>query len=145
MTALAPARLHVLFANEAPVGVVFRRGPSKQVRLILWRTDTDTFEPGQWLNGRLYAEWASLSPNGKLLAYVAADHRARRPSPSYTWTAISRPPYLTALALWFPAWGYASDATFVDNHTVLIRGEVRPAAGKEPPRELVVAEQPSRW
>jgi hypothetical protein len=36
-----PCRLSVLLAREAPVGVIFRRGPSKQVELIKWKPDVD--------------------------------------------------------------------------------------------------------
>ena len=45
----ASTRLYVLLAREAPVAVVFRRGPSKQVLLLKWYTDRDVFEEGQWL------------------------------------------------------------------------------------------------
>lgn len=91
-----PARLYVILARDAPAGVIFRRGPSKQVLLISWNLDTDTFFPGQWLSGRVYEDRCDLSPSGDMLVYFAADQRR----PLYAWTAISRPPYLTALALW---------------------------------------------
>jgi hypothetical protein len=40
-------RLYALLAREAPTGVIFRRGPSSQVRLIRWNLEDDSFEPGQ--------------------------------------------------------------------------------------------------
>lgn len=89
-------RLYVLLAREAPVGVVFRRGPSKQVLLLKWYTDQDRFEEGQWLKGRIYERRSDLSPKGEKLIYFAANFK----KPFYSWIAISRPPYLTALALW---------------------------------------------
>ena len=92
----ATARLFVIRAREAPMAVIFRRGPSKQVRLISWNTDTDDLQGGQWLKGRIYERRCDLSPDGRYLIYFAANHK----SPSYSWTAISRPPYLTALAFW---------------------------------------------
>jgi hypothetical protein len=91
-----PPRLYAVLARDAPVGVVFRRGPSKRVLLIAWNLETDAFIPGQWLKGRIHEERCDLSPDGDLLVYFAAD-QAREYG---TWTAISRPPYLTALALW---------------------------------------------
>ena len=96
------ARLFVIMAREAPFAVVFRRGPSKQVRLIAWHTDEDRFEGGQWFKGRIYERRCDLSPDGRYLIYFAANHKA----PPYSWTAISRPPYLTALAFWpkFDCW-----------------------------------------
>jgi hypothetical protein len=78
------------------MGVVFRRGPSNQVRLIRWNLARDTFEPGQWLKARVYELRCDLSPDGELLCYFAAGYRAPYP----TYTAISRPPWFTALALW---------------------------------------------
>ena len=39
--------LYAILARDARVGVVFRREPSKQVLLLLWRTDTDRFYEGQ--------------------------------------------------------------------------------------------------
>jgi hypothetical protein len=90
--------LFVILARKAPYGVIFRRGPSRHVRLIGWRTDSDTFEYGQWLKGRIYERRCDLSPRGHFLIYFAADFRRSRELDS--WTAISRPPWLTALALW---------------------------------------------
>lgn len=97
ITELKPqVRLYALLAREANVAVVFRRGPSKRVQLLLWHTDTDEFEEGQWFKGRIYERRSDLSPNGKLLVYFAADHKEGY----FSWTAVSKPPFLTALALW---------------------------------------------
>jgi hypothetical protein len=90
------ARLYAILARRAPVGVIFRRGPSGQVLLIRWNTDEDSFEPGQWFKGRIYERRCDLSPDGDLLLYFAANWRR----PDLSWSAVSRPPYLTALALW---------------------------------------------
>jgi hypothetical protein len=91
-----PARLYAILARKEPVAVVFRRGPSKQVLLIKWNLNDDTFEYGQWFKGRIYERRCDLSPNGSLLIYFASKQKP----PLITWTAISRPPYFTALALW---------------------------------------------
>jgi hypothetical protein len=61
-----------------------------------WDLETDTIEAGQWFKGRIYERRCDLTPEGDLLVYFAASFR----KPFYSWTAISRPPYLTALALW---------------------------------------------
>ena len=83
--------------------MIFRRGPSRQVQLLRWNTATDAIEEGQWLKGRIYERRCDLSPDGGLLLYFAANYRP----PYATWTAVSRPPYLTAIALWpkGDAWG----------------------------------------
>jgi hypothetical protein len=89
-------RLYSILAREANRAVVFRRGPSKRVQLLLWHTDTDEFEDGQWFKGRIYERRCDLSPSGKLLVYFAANYKL----PYFSWTAVSKPPFLTALALW---------------------------------------------
>ncbi len=105
-----PARLYVILAREAPVAVIFRRGPSRWVQMIKWHTDTDTFEEGQWFKGRVYESKCDLSPDGKLLIYFVLKANRVHPDYGYTWTAISKPPYFTALALWkeLGTWGFAS-------------------------------------
>ena len=89
-------RLYAILAREANRAVVFRRGPSKRVQLLLWYTDTDAFQEGQWFKGRIYERRCDLSPAGKLLVYFAANYKL----PYFSWTAVSKPPFLTALALW---------------------------------------------
>lgn len=150
-----PARLHVVFARDAPVAVVFRRGPSKQVRLILWHMDTDVFELGQWLKGRIYEEKIALSPNGQLLAYFATDWRRDLASQSWpalrrqsefeiqspTWNAISRPPYLTALALVPQGFStYDGWTTWQDDQTVQIVmwDAIKPLFRTEPPTGFTI-------
>ena len=96
-------RLYAIFARQADRAVLFRRGPSKQVLLIAWDTATDTFDEGQWFKGRIYERRCDLSPDGALLVYFAASQK----QPYFSWTAITRPPFLTALAMWpkGDAWG----------------------------------------
>ncbi|HTV40063.1 MAG TPA: hypothetical protein VMF08_05785 [Candidatus Sulfotelmatobacter sp.] len=96
MSTSPEARLWVLLARNEPYGVIFRRGPSKQVMLIKWNTRRDTFEHGQWFKGRVYERRCDVSPNGEFLIYFAAKQKP----PLYSWTAISKPPYFTAIALW---------------------------------------------
>jgi hypothetical protein len=97
------ARLFPIFARRSHTAVVFRRGPSKWVQVIRWNTKTDAFELGQWFHGRIYELRCDLSPDGSLLVYFAQKISARSLKDkeyTYAWTAISKPPYLTALALW---------------------------------------------
>lgn len=110
------ARLFVLIAHEAPVGVIFRRGPSGQVLLIKWDLDRDTFELGQWLKGRVYERRCDLSPDGELLLYFASDQRRAMSS----WTAISRPPYFTALSLWPKCNTFGGGGIFTSRTKVLL-------------------------
>ena len=94
------ARIHVLLASSAAVGVVIRRGPSKQVCTILWDRKTDQFRVGQWLKGRIYERRCDISPDGKYLIYFAQNGKWSSEAKG-SWTAISKPPYLKALAI-FP-------------------------------------------
>lgn len=92
-----PARLHVLMASEAPLAVILRRGPSKQVCTVLWNRKDDTFQLGQWLKGRIYERCSDLSPDGKsLITYVT---KGREQTVGYNWMAISDAPYLKAHVL----------------------------------------------
>ncbi|MBA3531790.1 MAG: hypothetical protein H0T73_07725 [Ardenticatenales bacterium] len=95
-----PPRLHVLLASNAPLGLVLRRGPSKQVATIHWDRHNDAFEVGQWLKGRIYERRSDLSPDGKYFLYFAMNGQWESEARG-SWTAISRAPYLKALAL-FP-------------------------------------------
>jgi hypothetical protein len=99
---MRPPRLHAILARDAPFGVVFRRGPSKQVAVYGWTTKDDIFELGQWLKGRIYERRADLSPDGKHMIYFAMDGKWQGEMGG-SWTAISRAPYLTALHLY--GWG----------------------------------------
>jgi len=105
----ASTRLWVLLAREAPVGVIFRRGPSKQVQMIKWNLADDTLEEGQWFKGRIYERRCDLSPDGTFLIYFAATYK----KPLESWTAISRPPCFTALALWPKGDGWNGGGYFV--------------------------------
>jgi len=100
---VSSTRLYAVLARKAPIGVIFRRGPSNQVQLLKWNLETDEIIPGQWLKGRVYEHRCDLSPNGDFLVYFAATYKG----PYSTWTAISRPPFFSALALWpkGDAWG----------------------------------------
>jgi len=93
-----PARIHVLMARNAPTAVVIRRGPSRHTAVIGWDRTTDTFRLGQWLYGRIYERRSDLSPDGKHLIYFAMNGRWHS-SVKGSWTAISRAPYLRAIAL----------------------------------------------
>ena len=117
-----PSRLHVIFAREANVGVVIRRGPSKQTRLILWNTSTDEFVPGQWIKGRVYERRCDLSPDGKLFVYFALDGHWKGPTGG-AFTAVSRPPYFTAIGLWPQGHTWQGGGLFVKNDLVWIDGD----------------------
>jgi hypothetical protein len=128
--------LFVLLARRARTAVVFRRGPSKQVALLRWHLDGDRFDVGQWLKGRIYERRCDLSPDGERLIYFAASWK----KPYETWTAISRPPYLTALALWPKGNAWGGGGLFLDDKTIALNHytEMTLAKGSLPRQVRVV-------
>ena len=130
-------RLYSIRARDAPLAVVFRRGPSKRVLLVLWRTDNDQFYEGQWLKGRIYERRCDLSPSGKRLLYFAANYK----KPHFSWTAASRPPFLTALALWPKGDGWGGGGLFAKENEILLNHraeEMQLAEGFELPQRVNV-------
>jgi hypothetical protein len=95
---MSPPRLHVLPA--ADVAVVLRRGPSRWWHVLRWRLDPPEVEPGAWFGGRLYPRRSAVSPDGMLLGYYAL---AGKPAPWDSYLAMSKVPWLHALAAWH--WG----------------------------------------
>jgi hypothetical protein len=119
---LPPPRISVLTAHGSRTAVILRRGPSRQVLLLRWDLEQDTFEAGQWFKGRIYEHYCDLSPNGEFLVYCAFDPRRMwwGPNPVDTWSAVSRPPYLTALTIWTHAGYSCGGGVFVsDRHLEL--------------------------
>ena len=131
------ARIFAILARKSSFAVIFRRGPSNSVLLIGWDTSNDSFQTGQWLKGRIYERRCDLSPDGKLLIYFAAKH----PTPMYSWSAISRPPFLAALALWRKADGWGGGGHFLSQRRIALNhrpDEMKIADGFSIPKWLRV-------
>ena len=111
-----PARLHVLFARHSRTAVIIRRGPSKSVCTVLWDRNRNTFKLGQWMRGRIYERRCDLSSDGKYLIYFAMNGRWKSETRG-SWTAISRAPYLKALALFGKGDCWNGGGLFLSNHT----------------------------
>lgn len=103
-------RISGIIAAEANVAVVFRRGPSRHTLQLLWDMDSDVVTPGQWIKAKVYTKRCDISADGRYLVGAFLDYSSTRANWSgfhlerwqtSGWTAISRPPYFTALALWF--------------------------------------------
>jgi hypothetical protein len=143
-----PCWMFVLPARVASVAVILRRGPGKWWRVTLWDTRRDRFEPGQWFWGWIYPDKCDVSPDGKLLIYFAGKHRPRDVETGYdrTWTAVSRPPYLTALALWPIGDTWGGQGVFIDNRTVMVGTAGKSFGGRHhpdhPPGPLRLVESP---
>ncbi len=98
-TVRPPPRLFGILAREAPVVAVLRRGPSDWAHVGRWDLAASTYEGGSWLHGTLYPQRCDLSPDGRYLATMALVGRADW-APGTTYVAVSRLPWLTALAAW---------------------------------------------
>lgn len=93
-----PARVHILMASQAQLGLVIRRGPTDRVATLLWDRSDDTFAMGQWLKGRIYERRCDLSPSGKAWIYFAMNGKWDSEAKG-AWSAIALTPYLKALTL----------------------------------------------
>ncbi len=129
--------LYAILARVNPVAVIFRRGPSRQVKLIKWHLRSDSFEHGQWFKGRDYERRCDLSPSGERLAYFAASFK----KPFYSWTAVSRPPFFTAICLWPKGDCWGGGALFDTERRLLLNHRPKEMAADEthsPPKDLKV-------
>lgn len=134
----------MLLALDASVAVVFRRGPTKLVNIFFWNRENDRFKRGQRFKGRIFVDRSSLSPDGRHMIYFAMGGVSSAIGATRgTWTAISRAPSLTAIALWGQGdtwggggmftsnnsyWLDANDNTFLIRDSSGLRRDVKPPA-----------------
>lgn len=92
-------RIFGVVAIDAPVAAIILRGPTDWCQVGRWDLARGAYDAGAWLHGVVYPQRCDLSPDGRWFSYFA--HQ-----PSATWElgwtfeAISRLPWLTALAAW---------------------------------------------
>ena len=100
MSQQAPqVRLHIYEAARAPVAVILRQGPSRHTRMVFWDQRDDSFNLGQWTQRKVYFERCDIAPDGKHFLYFMLDGQWQSEAHG-SYTAISRPPWFTALALY---------------------------------------------
>lgn len=110
-----------MFAGQADYALIIRRGPSKSVCSLGWDRGTNTFQVGQWINGRIYEYDCDLSPNGKYLIYKAFSTKWDGRRFGCT-TAISRTPYLKPIGLWHSREGtWIAGGFFIDDSQYWIK------------------------
>jgi hypothetical protein len=109
-------RVYVLIARSVQSAIIFRRGSGKNVAVLRWDIARDVLEEGHWLSGRIYERRCDLTPSGEYLVYFAAKFKGPYP----TYTAVSRPPWLTALALWRGHGTWGGGGYFQDDKTLLL-------------------------
>lgn len=99
-------------ATGTDVVAVLRRGPSGWSHVGRWDIAARRYEPGSWLHGKLYPQRCDLSADGRYLCYFALKGTGTwELGPTYI--AVSRLPWLTALAAWRTPGTYTRGAHFV--------------------------------
>ena len=93
---LVPPRIYCITATEAPIVAVFRRGPTNWSHVGQWDVARLRYEPGAWLDGRIFPRRCDVSPDGRFLSYFAHKPSARWDL-GETYVAVSKLPWLRAL------------------------------------------------
>lgn len=123
-------RLFCIPAARAPIVAVLRRGPSAWSHVGRWDVARGVYEPGAWIRANLYPQRCDLSPDGRWLCYFTMKSwSAWKAGPTYI--ALSRLPWLSALAAWGTCGTWTRGAHFVDDRGVWEIGE--PAEGDATP------------
>ena len=82
-----------------------------------WDLEVPSYESGAWLRGTVYPQRTELSPDGRWLAYFALKTSADWELGA-TYIAISRLPWLTALAGWATEGTWTRGVEFVEDRSV---------------------------
>ena len=109
----APPRLFGIAALRADIVAVIRRGPSDWCHVGRWDVGQLAYEPGSWFKGKLFPQRCDLSPDGQWLGYMAYKGNPNEFPDSYL--AVSRLPWLNALAAWFLGETYTRGFHFVND------------------------------
>jgi hypothetical protein len=108
-----PPRIFCIPARAAPIVAVLRRGPSRWFHVGRWDLANRVYESGAWFRGRLFPQKCDVSPDGRWFAYSAHMPNAQwRAGTIYE--AISRLPWLHALAAWEAGSTYTRGVHFAD-------------------------------
>jgi hypothetical protein len=109
---VAPPRIFCITAPDARVAAVIARGPSEWCHIGRWDYERMTYQPGAWLHGVIYPQRCDLSPDGELFCYFTLKKHADWPATN-AYLAVSRLPWLTALAAWGVGSTWTRGAHFV--------------------------------
>ena len=92
------------------------------MQLGRWEPEAGTFEAGSWLRGKIFPQRSDLSPDGRWLVYLALKGGARWEL-GMTYVAVSRLPWLTALAAWSTGGTWTRGVHFVADRDVWQAGD----------------------
>jgi hypothetical protein len=136
-------RLFVIPAKDEPTSVILRRGRFRRFvwyHVIRWDMRRDRFEHGAWFKGRIYENKCDISPDGRLLVYFAFQGSRGGTKFTHAWTAISRVPWLKALALWPQGMTYHGGGRFIDNRSLALRAVSKPPLDEFPSRGIRIVD-----
>jgi hypothetical protein len=119
---VAAPRIFCITAPDAGVAAVIRRGPSEWCHLGCWDFTNHAYEPGSWLHGTIYPQRCDVSPDGTLFSCLILKAGATWAA-GQTYVAVSRLPWLAALAAWRTDGTWSRGAHFVDDRDVWDVGE----------------------
>ncbi|WP_284164627.1 hypothetical protein [Frigidibacter sp. SD6-1] len=119
MTEAPDVRLYLFFAQDGRSAAILRRARDRQYDLIGWDRATDRFEHGQTIRKYVVPESCALSPDGAHFLYAVRIAAPMGAVGEY-YTAISRPPFFTALALFPHAGPWPLGGRFLDSATILL-------------------------
>ncbi len=105
-------RIYGMIAIAAPTVAIIRRGPSEWCHVGRWDLASDSYEPGAWYRGTIYPQKCDLSPDGEFFLYSAMKVGLDWAS-GEVYVALSRLPWLTALAAWNAGTTYTRGFHFV--------------------------------
>lgn len=111
--ATTPPRIFGIPARRAAIVAVLRRGPTDWCHVGRWDVANEIYEPGAWFRGTIYPQKCDVSPDGRWLAYSAMKQGADWAAGSI-YEAVSRLPWLTALAAWNAGSTYTRGVHFTD-------------------------------
>jgi hypothetical protein len=113
----ASPRVFCIPAARAPIVAVLRRGPSAWSHLGRWDLARLVYEPGAWIRGNLYPQRCDLSPDGRWFCYFTLKGSARWRAGA-TYVAVSRLPWLAALAAWRTCGTWTRGLHFMEDRDV---------------------------
>ncbi|HXU90882.1 MAG TPA: hypothetical protein VFQ62_18720 [Methylomirabilota bacterium] len=122
MSVAPPPRLFGIPATRAPIVAMLRRGPTEWSHIGRWDVARGVYEPGAWIRANLYPQRCDVSPDGRWLCYFTLKMPGRWKAGS-TYVAISRLPWLSALAAWGTCGTWTRGAHFVDDPSVWSVGD----------------------
>jgi hypothetical protein len=117
-------RVFGIAAAGADVVAVLWRGPSGWCHVGRWDIAARRYQPGSWQHGTLYPQRCDLSADGRYLCYFAFKGNSTRELGDI-YIAVSRLPWLTALAAWRTPGTWTRGAHFT---TAPVRGSWSAAA-----------------